>query len=295
MKPAEFEEREYEAPLYNQLERGLANVWSPGQVLEGRVGIDRGLFVSQLAIWEVLGYSHIPRGAVLSRILWPPGWGPRVNTRPLPSYRLNLFIQAKRSMHSQRPPRAISNLGLSGSIWAFEVDPDQQQLLDVLENKCTQDALVSYAAPVFHEVRDLYRHTTGMSIISNSTFPPVSRLSGHSRWYYQQPGAIGVANPDPNKFDEPSLQERIEKGIASSTKESSFSYIWSLIQEAVDEPKLHTIPQLARFSNARLELERNLEPFAIDEEIRAWADITLFCEVLGVLWLIAGTNPQEGG
>ena len=30
--PSEFEEKEYEAPLYNQLERTPGLVWSPGQV-----------------------------------------------------------------------------------------------------------------------------------------------------------------------------------------------------------------------------------------------------------------------
>jgi hypothetical protein len=33
-KPSEFEEREFEAPLYNQLESGTRLVWSPGQVFD---------------------------------------------------------------------------------------------------------------------------------------------------------------------------------------------------------------------------------------------------------------------
>lgn len=41
MKPAEFEEKEYEGPLYNQLERGNRLLWPPGQVLEGYLGFDR--------------------------------------------------------------------------------------------------------------------------------------------------------------------------------------------------------------------------------------------------------------
>jgi len=28
----------------------------PGQVLENKVGFDRGLFVSQMALWQALGY-----------------------------------------------------------------------------------------------------------------------------------------------------------------------------------------------------------------------------------------------
>jgi hypothetical protein len=50
MTKAEFEERAYEAPLYNQLERGQQDIWTPGQVLESRVGFDRGLFLTRSAI-----------------------------------------------------------------------------------------------------------------------------------------------------------------------------------------------------------------------------------------------------
>jgi hypothetical protein len=43
MNPADFEEKEYEAPLYQQLERGDPRIWAPGQVLEHYLGFDRGL------------------------------------------------------------------------------------------------------------------------------------------------------------------------------------------------------------------------------------------------------------
>jgi len=41
--PAEFEEKSYEAPLYNQLERGQNRLFVPGQVLENTLGFDAQL------------------------------------------------------------------------------------------------------------------------------------------------------------------------------------------------------------------------------------------------------------
>ena len=56
MSWAEFEEKEYEAPLYNQLEAGNQNVWSPGQVFESRIGIDHGVLVDNPRFWRHIGF-----------------------------------------------------------------------------------------------------------------------------------------------------------------------------------------------------------------------------------------------
>ncbi len=97
MIPAEFEERSYEAPLYNQLERGNQYVYTPGQVLESKVGFDRGLFFSQAALWQTLGYKSPLRGAALAYYDWPYAWGPAEPRAQLPKFRLNLFLQAKKA------------------------------------------------------------------------------------------------------------------------------------------------------------------------------------------------------
>lgn len=43
MKEPEFEEKDFEAPLYNQLLFGSHNIATPGQVFEGKFGIDAAL------------------------------------------------------------------------------------------------------------------------------------------------------------------------------------------------------------------------------------------------------------
>ena len=47
MIPAEFAEKTYEWPLYNQLERAHSFVYSPSQVLEQTVCFDAGLYIGK--------------------------------------------------------------------------------------------------------------------------------------------------------------------------------------------------------------------------------------------------------
>jgi hypothetical protein len=67
---AEFEEKEYEVPLYVELGRTLDNLWAPGQVLESEVGFDGALNVASDLVWKLLGYARAKPGVVLSTINW---------------------------------------------------------------------------------------------------------------------------------------------------------------------------------------------------------------------------------
>lgn len=62
--PSEFEEKEFEAPLYNQLECGTRLVWSPGLVFEQYVGFDRAMFLYDPALWHLFGASRPPIGVL---------------------------------------------------------------------------------------------------------------------------------------------------------------------------------------------------------------------------------------
>jgi hypothetical protein len=291
MKPAEFEEREYETPLYNQLERSPSPVWSPGQVLEARTGIDHSVFMAEQAVWEVLGYVGVPPGVVLSRIHWPPWWGPPSPRRALPNFRLNLFIQAKRSHFGPRPPRIALDAGFRGTTWAFHVTNHQQDLLDVLTEKCGRKAVVVYAAPVFHAVKDLYRHTTNSSIVDNSTFPTASLLSGHKTWYYQAPGAVGIANPEARRIEELPLDDRLLAALLEASQNGGISGVWKAIVETVSDSRLQDHPRVARFSDARLVRSRLLEQIGVDQPILEYSEVVLFTAMLGLIWLVVGKKP----
>ena len=69
-RPSDFEEKDYEAPLYNQLESSCTSLlWTPGQVFEQHIGIDRAMFPEDPDFWEILG-SRPRRGVLLEDYRW---------------------------------------------------------------------------------------------------------------------------------------------------------------------------------------------------------------------------------
>src|SRR5260370_26916224 len=107
MKAAEFEEKEYEAPLYRQLERGNPYLWTPGQVLEGYLGFDAALLLSDPYLWKLHGFRGPLRGFAPNRFLW--AFLPLELARNrLPRFRLNCFIQAKRPDVGSRLQKRLS-------------------------------------------------------------------------------------------------------------------------------------------------------------------------------------------
>ena len=292
MKPAEFEEREYEAPLYNQLERSVTMLWSPGQVLEGLIGIDRASMVHDLEFfWRTIGLSRIPRGAVLSRYVWPFSWGPRSSQQQLPNFRLNLFLQAKRSHFSSRTPKAMKAMGLQGPMWAFFIDEGQQRLLEYLSKRVKGRAHVAYAAPVFHEKRHLFLHTRARTIVANSTFPSVIRLRGHKGWYYQRQGAVGVANPDPELIEEPSLIQRLqhminEDALRPVIDELPLESLAEHVIAAVGNQRLPESFLRAQFFDELQEIDRLSEQFNLVPTARAYMQVSLFADTFALVWLV---------
>ena len=161
-------------------------------------------------MWEILGYSAPLPGFALGYYDWPLQWAhsrPRVG---LPRFRLNIFLQAKRSSYYLRRPRALARFqDFSAPLWTFAITEHQQQLLEYLDARAGGRAHIAYAAPAFHTRADLYRHTRLRDIVQHSTFPSVRALKGHKSWYYRVPGAHGVANPDPERIQERSFIDRI--------------------------------------------------------------------------------------
>lgn len=293
MKPAEFEEREFESPLYNQLAVDDHRVWSPGQVFEAHVGIDYSLFLADLWLFRLHGYTVAPPGAVLSRYSWPRRWFRRQVPRKLPTFRLNLFVQAKRPEWSRRVPSHLQAAGISKPFWRFAVDPIQQASLEKVAAKLKSRALVVYAAPTFHEHSSLWKHTTNGTIVQNATFPSAQSLIGHKSWYYSQPGAVGVPNPDYRPIEEPSLSERIDKLLQPETDESwraGLKELASEINTSLSDEKETPYSRVAAF----FDLQRQWHIFTrgLEEEpvLSAYLTVLAFVEVFNLSWFVIG--PQ---
>jgi hypothetical protein len=298
MRAATFEESEFEDALYNQLERGFHLLWSPGQVLEARVGFDRSLFVQSLQFWTWLGFRGPLAGAALNRYTWPDWWRPQGNGPALPSFRQDLFLQAKRSLYSAQPPRGTKALGFSGETWGFRVKRKQQRALDVLAKTTAGRALVAYAAPVFHTRERLFQHTLGRSMVKHSTFPPALRLSGHQSWYYQRAGAIGVANPRIEWVEELSLEDRIRQFASSAgtleALDDELGFLDRALFSAVQASVTARPPSNLAFLNQRLLIERFAEGVALDSATYHFLLVIHAVETLRLSWLVVGGEKSGG-
>lgn len=285
MTPSEFEERAYEAPLYNQLERKNSDVFTPGQVLENLLGFDRGVFFAQDAIWKTLGYKRPPLGAALAYYDWPfPFAGLQ-----LPRFRLNLFLQAKRPFYYSRKPRSLRSIdSVDAPLWAFRVTEHQQLLLEALAEKTGNRAHVAYASAAFHTYAALFGHTRERTIVENSTFPSVVALAGHEAWYYQRAGAEGTANPNPENIREQPLLDRV-RAIARQTEiDESRNLAWlnSLAVRVIDSVRTSEGALSAQYFDDLHTLDRLADSYDLLPSLRAYAQISLFTIRFDINWLV---------
>jgi hypothetical protein len=289
--PAEFEEKSYEAPLYNQLERGQNRLFVPGQVLENTLGFDAGLFVVRQAVWETLGYRTPLTGAALGYYDWPYVWHlPRPGVS-LPRFRLNLFLQAKRPLFYTRRPRSLTRIPLTGPLWSFQVTRHQQRRLEVLSDTLQGRAHVAYAAAVFHTYNDLFRHTKSRTMVQNSTFPSVEKLKGHDAWYYRTPGAQGAANPNPESIEEPDLLSRLPQlaGVGIPYEAGDLRWLDDTakgVTEAAGPTEREVDGFAAHFYDDLQSLDRLIERYGMPPSLRAFAQISLFTARAEMIWLV---------
>ncbi len=206
MAKTEFEEREYETALYHELGSMNNHLWAPGQVLEALIGFDYSTYTQNPKFWNAVGMlapppGHVPNAAV------PPFQN---LSRPVPNFSLNLFIQAKRPhSHRLKAEAKLAAQGLGSPCWKFNIYQAQQARLKMLAAAAGPDALVCYAAPVFHTALDLYAATLSGTVIDKSTFPSALPLGIHSAWNYSQAGIGGVANTEPERIVEARLDQRV--------------------------------------------------------------------------------------
>ena len=132
MSHAEFEEREFETALYQQLRVAGNRVWSPGQVLENHVGFDYSALCVDSYFWAIHGLREPYDGFVLDEMFRRHIWRRRNIPRPLPNFALNLFLQAKRPQVRVRLTRALKGQPLRAPYWRIALDPNQQLTLECL-------------------------------------------------------------------------------------------------------------------------------------------------------------------
>jgi len=213
----------------------------------------------------------------------------------MPNFRLNLFLQAKRSFYYRRRPRHLSGKMSAGACWRFDVEPHQQQALECVATRVGDRAIVAYAAPVFHRALELYAHTSRGTVAAHSTFPRAEMLRGHLAWYYRLPGARGVANPNPEEVEGVGLLEFLESVQVERLPDSqgtvsvNLASLSRLIRTALAEDVPDDNPRKAIWSELTRQIDPIIESYeGAGESAQSFMQVAAFATAFNLDWYIVG-------
>ncbi len=291
---AEFEEKEFERPLYNQLEIGTSYVWSPGQCFEKFIGIDYSLYTFY-DLSKRLGIKNMPPGVSLKNYNLGYIWKLLGRTRELPDFQLNMFIQAKRPYEYKN---GLPKYGYTKRCFKFKTSSVQQSMLEKLDVQLNGNALVVYAAPVFSTLRELYKFTANKSMIENTIFPTIKDLKGHQAWVYDSINR-GVGCSEPEEKSTENILNRINDFIKDRERTSN---------RFIDENSLQNLNlsientlqgmydvHIAEYFNRKDEIYRSFRQYESYNENRyimnnliSFMLINEFCDIYNLDWFVLG-------
>lgn len=288
---AEFEEKEFEKPLYNQLENGKCDVWTPGQCFEGYIGFDYSGNIDTYEFWKRFG-GFVPKGVVLNDYNMGYIWKKMKRKRILPNFSINLFIQAKRPyIHSGTFSGAIYDT----KHYSFEINHRQQRILERLDQKLNHRALLVYASPVFGTYEELYRYTREGNVIDNTSFPKIDTLAGHSHWYYCDT-KNGIAHSEPEEEKSFNIFELIERlkqenyDIENTDFNENIHILSQAVRSVLDEFREDIQVRFCLSQIKDLQMFYEYHWNRIDnigyETVTSFLTVTIFCEVFNLDWFV---------
>jgi hypothetical protein len=222
---ATFHERQYELAMNLELIASSGMFFAPLQLIEHHVGYDIALVPGHVAVWKQLGIGPRPRGFATSI-----AYDPKIRPAPGgPTFLASLFIQYKVAermfRRNAREAKARSSGGGGVPFFRVRLNPDQHDVLMELENRVGSDAVVRYAAPLFHEIEDLWVHQSVRGVFAHSTFVAPSKAGKPpSCWTYDESGApifCSESRPDEADLGEDVLRALVH--VAEGRPESQLS------------------------------------------------------------------------
>ncbi|MFZ5253069.1 hypothetical protein ACOY6O_03420 [Enterobacter roggenkampii] len=284
----EFEEKDFEAPLYNELRFGSHRIATPGQVFEGKFGIDAALEAEHPLFWDLFGFHDVPKGVILEDLRWGFMWRQLRRKRKLPTFNTNLLIQAKRPTPMNRPSSLLKGYGFSSKFWRFDITVHQQEILERVSRNLRRKALVVYASPAFHSLDELYEFTESQLVMENTNFVKVERLHNHKQWNYYQPGTRGVAHSTPEFIDDvpfgSMLREAVELNNEDGNVSENLSFLHERTIEACKDIQDHN--PIARYYLRLLDRIMGLGEIYELKETLHYVSFNLFCNVAKLRWLV---------
>jgi hypothetical protein len=292
---AEFEEKEYEGPLNQELLSGDPRLWPPGQVFEKYMGIDAALMVASPLFWQSLGFSNSLPGTILNDLRFGYIWTQVRRKRRLPTFATNLFLQVKRPEYLSRSNCSVR---MYGDHYRFNIKAHQQTALGRLARNLSHRGLVAYASPVFHTHERLFRLTERRELVTNSNFAPIHRLDGHSRWLYNRSGATGVAHSEPEQIAEPSFSKQLDQLEVMSaefdnrrqdTTLDDLQFLAKSMYASARESSESSPISREFLRRSEHLLSAETEPIAL-QTAKLFAQIVMFCQMFGLHWHVVSSE-----
>ncbi len=298
MPQAEFEEKEYENPLNIELlTNNNHNLWTPGQVFEEHFGIDAALYATHPNFWHLFGYPYSPGGVILNNFHWRRIWRQYGHRRQLPTFRTNLLLQTKRPFYGSRNNIKYAQVGINGRYWRFEKTDHQQKALEYLHYRLANRALICYSCAAFHTLTELYFHIQNQSLVDNSTFVKVHRLSNHNKWVYNRPGTFGLACSEIEKVEDKNFKENLKDLSMQNTSENSaLQNLFDLEKAAIDVTYEigHENPIAIEFDRMRQIISKGIDDklteIKVLPAVKAYLTFATFCDLTNSIWLSVGNE-----
>ena len=297
MQKAEFEEKDHEGPLYRELLMSSHRFATPGQVFENAFGIDAALEAEHPLFWDFFGFHDVPAGINLPDYRWGWVWRRYGRQRDLPSFPVNLLIQAKRPDYLQGKRSDFADRGIAAHYWRIKTEDHQQEMLERLERQFHGRCLVVYAGAAFHTLADLYRYTEAEKIVENSSFVRPLRMVNHKSWNYDSPGSIGIAASKPElvRDQDPihSLQQMSEE-VGETDSKRDLLLLSKGVEEAAADLEENPYALQFRRGTERIK-ERFPEVSEVRPEVWQFSQARRLFSLLGLNWLVYGANERHEG
>lgn len=283
---AEFEEKQFETALNDELKDVGSLIYAPGQVLEHGLGIDAALVSHDTRLWTLF---NSPPNALYPLMRTPAGlrlrpeyWAQLDQALPyFPQTQFNVFLQHKR-------PHYSSSAGCkewsfwNGPYFQYNVVDHQQAALEKLAVLAAGQALVAYSCPALHTYEEFWNQVEARTLVDATNFAHATDLSGHGKYTFQSAGKLGLGHSEPESILPLNLRQELgrlrEVAPAASTVEALISFD-KVVRQAAKEAEL---------GHRHIALT---ERFGTDVSAVASAVLSIgaFAHLTGSSWLLAVT------
>ena len=273
-----YEEKTFENYFNGELLAFNSVVFPLGQAQEGVIGIDSAAYSKNRQLWKIFDYPwfHPPyRGIDLQDIAWEMEHHTNASVHNIPKIKTNLLFQYKRSEYLVSP--------LSGqwshwkqSYFRYEINQNQQNLLEHLESQFGQQALVLYAAPAIKSVDELVEASMKKQIIEKTNFQKVSKLSGHHKNTFIQAGTISKAFSQPEEIENVDLLKTLNNMDGQDFSFEKLTSFTSTVNEVMQENN-----EYYHSFNVLMEQYLNLKEYKV---FYGFMQMKVFRELTGIQW-----------